>query len=301
MAEQTAHIGDIDIAYETFGDPGDPALLLVMGLATQMVAWHEDFCGELASRGFFVIRFDNRDVGRSTAMRDMPAPSLVKIALRDKKSAPYSLSDLSDDAFGLLDHLGIDEAHVVGASMGGMIAQTMAIEHPERVLSLCSIMSNTGSRWTGQPKFATYRVLIGVPPKERDAFIEHVLGVYKVIGSKGFDRDEADLRRIAGISFDRGRNPAGSARQLAAIATSGDRAPKLRELKVPTVVIHGTADRLVRISGGKTTAKAIPGARFVPIAGMGHDLPRGAWPIIIRAITENAARATSAEPVGAGG
>jgi pimeloyl-ACP methyl ester carboxylesterase len=291
MAEQTAHIGDIDLAYETFGDPGDPALLLVMGLATQMVAWHEDFCEELASHGFFVIRFDNRDVGRSTAMRDMPVPSIFKIALRDKKSAPYSLSVLSDDAFGLLDHLEIDKVHVVGASMGGMIAQTMAIEHPERVLSLCSIMSNTGSRWTGQPKFATYRVLIGVPPKERDAFIEHVLGVYKIIGSKGFDRDEDNLRRIAGISFDRGRNPAGSARQLAAIATSGDRAPKLRELEVPTVVVHGTADRLVGISGGKATAKAIPGARFVPIAGMGHDLPRGAWPAIIRAITENAARA----------
>jgi pimeloyl-ACP methyl ester carboxylesterase len=297
MAEQTAHVGDIDIAYETFGDPADPALLLVMGLATQMVAWHEDFCGELASRGFFVIRFDNRDVGRSTAMRDMPVPSIIKIALRDKKSAPYSLSQLSDDAFGLLDHLEIAKAHVVGASMGGMIAQTMAIEHPERVLSLCSIMSNTGSRWTGQPKFATYRVLIGNPPKERDAFIEHVLGVYKVIGSKGFDRDEDDLRRIAGISFDRGRNPAGSARQLAAIATSGDRAAKLRELNVPTVVVHGTADRLVGISGGKATAKAIPGARFVPIAGMGHDLPRGTWPTIIRAITENAARAATAEPV----
>jgi len=291
MAEQTAHVGDIDLAYETFGDPGDPAMLLVMGLATQMVAWHEDFCGELASRGFFVIRFDNRDVGRSTAMRDMPAPSLVRIALRDKDCAQYSLSDLATDAMGLLDHLGIDKAHVVGASMGGMIAQTIAIEHPDRVLSLCSIMSNTGSRWTGQPKLATYRVLIGVPPKERDAFVEHVLRTYKVIGSKGFDRDEDDLRRIAGISFDRGRNPAGSARQLAAIATSGDRAPRLRELQVPTVVIHGTADRLVRISGGKATAKAIPGSRFIPIAGMGHDLPRGAWPTIIRAITENAARA----------
>jgi pimeloyl-ACP methyl ester carboxylesterase len=291
MAEQTARVGDIDIAYETFGDPSDPALLLVMGLATQMIAWHEDFCEELASHGFHVIRFDNRDVGRSTAMRDMPVPNLLQIAIRSKKAAPYTLSDLAADAVGLLDVLGIDKAHVVGASMGGMIAQTIAIEHSERVLSLCSIMSNTGSRWTGQPRLATYRVLIGVPPKERDAYIEHVLGVYRVIGSKGFDRDEDDLRRMAGRSFDRGRNPAGSGRQLGAIVASGDRTAKLRKLDVPTVVIHGTTDRLVSPSGGRATAKAIPGARFVPIAGMGHDLPRGTWPTIIRAIVENAARA----------
>jgi pimeloyl-ACP methyl ester carboxylesterase len=295
MAEQTAHVGEIDLAYETFGDPGDPALLLVMGLATQMVAWHEDFCGELAGRGFFVIRFDNRDVGRSTAMRDLPVPKTRQIVLRDKKAASYTLSDLAADAVGLLDHLGIEKAHVVGASMGGMVAQTIAIDHPDRVLSLCSIMSNTGARWTGQPRLATYRVLLGVPPKDRDAFIEHVLAMYRIIGSKGFDRDEDDLRRIAGISFDRGRNPAGSGRQLAAIIASGDRTEQLERLDVPTVVIHGTADRLVSPSGGKATAKAIPGARFIPIAGMGHDLPRGAWPTIIRAITENAARAR--EPV----
>src|SRR3954447_107427 len=194
MAEQTARVGDIDIAYETFGDPSDPALLLVMGLATQMIAWPEDFCGELASRGFYVIRFDNRDVGRSTAMREMPVPSLLQIALRNKKAATYSLSDLADDACGLLDELGIERAHVAGASMGGMIAQTIAIEHPERVLSLCSIMSNTGARWSGQPSLSVYSVLLKRAPRDREGFIEHQMAVFARTGSPGFSRDENELR-----------------------------------------------------------------------------------------------------------
>jgi pimeloyl-ACP methyl ester carboxylesterase len=291
MAEQTAHIGDIEIAYETFGDPSKPALLLVMGLATQMIAWHEDFCTELADRGFHVIRFDNRDVGRSSAMRHLRVPTMRQLALRSKKAAGYTLSDMAGDAVGLLDHLGIERAHVVGASMGGMIAQTIAIEHPDRVLSLSSIMSNTGSRWSGQPKLATYRVLLGTPPQDRDKFIEHVVTMYRVIGSPGFDRDEDDLRDIAGRSYDRGRNPAGSGRQLAAIIASGDRTERLHGLHVPTVVIHGTKDRLVSPSGGRATAKAIPGAQLVTIEGMGHDLPRATWLRIIGAIAENAARA----------
>ncbi len=290
MAEQTCRVGDVDIAYETFGDPSDPALLLVMGLATQMIAWHEDFCAELAGRGFHVIRFDNRDVGRSSPMRDIPVPTLRQLALRSKKAAGYTLSDMAGDAVGLLDHLGIERAHVVGASMGGMIAQTIAIEHPDRVLSLCSIMSNTGARWSGQPKLATYRVLLGTPPKDRDKFIDHVLKMYRVIGSPGFDRDEDDLRDIAARSYDRGRNPAGSGRQLAAIIASGDRTSRLGAISAPTVVIHGTKDRLVSPSGGRATAKAIPGARLVKVEGMGHDLPRGTWPQIIGAIAENAAR-----------
>ena len=299
MAEQTTRVGDVDIAYETFGDPSDPALLLVMGLATQMIAWHEDFCGQLADRGFHVIRFDNRDVGRSSPMRDLPVPTLRQLVLRSKKAAGYTLSDMAGDAVGLLDHLGIERAHVVGASMGGMIAQTIAIEHPQRVLSLCSIMSNTGARWSGQPKLATYRVLLGTPPKDRDKFIDHVLKVYRVIGSPDFDRDEDDLRDLAARSYDRGRNPAGSGRQLAAIIASGDRTDRLRGVSAPTVVIHGTKDRLVSPSGGRATAKAIPGARLVKIEGMGHDLPRGTWPQLIGAIAENAARA--GEPAAARG
>src|SRR5690349_12023482 len=293
MAEQTCKVGEIEIAYETFGDPANPAVLLVMGLATQMIAWHEDFCAELASRGFHVIRFDNRDVGRSTALRHLPAPTIRQLALRSKKAAGYTLSDMAADAVGLLDQLGIDRAHLVGASMGGMIAQTIAIEHPQRVLSLCSIMSNTGSRLAGQPKLATYRVLLAVPPADREQFIEHVLKMYRVIGSPGFDRDEDDLREIAGRSYDRGRNPAGSGRQLAAIISSGDRTEGLRGVRVPTVVIHGTKDPLVRPSGGRATAKAVPGARLVTIEGMGHDLPRQTWPRIIAAIAENAARAAA--------
>jgi len=293
MPETTCRVGDLDIAYETFGDPGDPALLLVMGLGTQMIAWHEDFCAELAGHGYFVIRFDNRDVGRSTALRDLPVPTLRQLTLRSKKAASYTLSDMAADAFGLLDALGIERAHVVGASMGGMIAQTMAIERPERVLSLASIMSNTGARFSGQPRLATYRVLLGTPPQERDAFIENVVGVYKVIGSPEFDRDEDHLRSVAARSYDRGRNPAGSSRQLAAIIASGDRTTRLAELTMPTVVIHGTRDKLVSPSGGRATAKAVPGSRLVKIAGMGHDLPRGAWPQIVGAIVENAARAST--------
>jgi len=291
MAEQTCRVGDVDIAYETFGDPSKPALLLVMGLATQMIAWQDDFCAQLADRGFHVIRFDNRDVGRSSAMRDIRVPTLRQLALRSKKAAGYTLEDMAGDAVGLLDHLGIERAHVVGASMGGMIAQTIAIEHPDRVLSLCSIMSNTGARWTGQPKLATYRVVLGTPPQDRDRFIDHVVKMYRVIGSPGFDRNEDDLRDVAARSYDRGRNPAGSGRQLAAIIASGDRTERLRTISVPTVVIHGTKDRLVSPSGGRATAKAIPGARLVTIEGMGHDLPRGTWPRIIGAIAENAARA----------
>jgi pimeloyl-ACP methyl ester carboxylesterase len=291
MAEETCRVGDVDIAYETFGSPGDPAMLLVMGLATQMIAWHDDFCGELAGRGYRVIRFDNRDVGRSSAMRHLPAPTMRQLALRSKKAAAYTLADMAGDAIGLLDHLGVERAHVVGASMGGMIAQTIAFEHPERALSLASIMSNTGARFSGQPALATYQVLLGTPPKERDAYVEHVVRTYKVIGSPDFDRDEDDLRRMAGRSYDRGRNPAGSGRQLAAIIAAGDRSKRLAEIGAPTVVIHGTKDKLVSPSGGTATAKAIPDARLVRVEGMGHDLPRGAWPQIIGAIVENAARA----------
>ena len=292
MPEQLCTVGDgVELCYETFGDPEAPAMLLTMGLATQMLGWHEDFCEELAGRGFHVIRFDNRDVGRSSAMRDLPVPTLRQLALRSKKAAGYTLSDMAGDAVGLLDQLGIERAHVVGASMGGMIAQTIAIEHPQRVLSLCSIMSNTGARWSGQPRLATYRVLLGKPPQERDKFIDHVVKMYAVIGSPDFDRDEDDLREMAGRSYDRGRNPAGSGRQLAAIIASGDRSERLGSISAPAVVVHGTKDKLVSPSGGRATAKAIPGAKLVKIEGMGHDLPRGTWPQIIGAIAENAARA----------
>lgn len=282
--------GDVELCFETFGDPEAPALLLTMGLATQMLGWHEDLCAALADRGFHVIRFDNRDVGRSQRMEGA-VPSLRQLLLRDKRAATYTLEDMASDAAGLLDHLGIEQAHVVGASMGGMIAQTMAARFPQRVLSLVSMMSNTGSRWTGQPSPRMYPVLLKKPPRDRERYKDHAVWVFSRIGSPGFERDEEDLRRIAAMSYDRGLNPAGTSRQLAAIIHSGDRTSLLREIEAPTLVIHGTDDRLVPPSGGRATARAIPGARLLLIDGMGHDIPRGAWPQLLDGIERNAARA----------
>jgi pimeloyl-ACP methyl ester carboxylesterase len=291
MAEQFCTLANgHEVCYETFGDPGDPALLLMMGLATQMLGWHEDFCAALADRGFFVIRYDNRDVGRSQVIEGK-APTTLQLLRRDKRAAIYSLEDMATDAVGLLDHLGIRQAHIMGASMGGMIAQTMAARYPERVLSLVSMMSNTGARWSGQPSPRLYPVLLKDPPRDREGYQRHAVWVFSKIGSPGFERDDEDLRRIAGLSFDRGINPAGTARQLAAIIHSGDRTPLLRTITAPTLVIHGAKDRLVPASGGRATAKAIPGARLLIIQGMGHDIPRAAWPTMLDAIEQNAARA----------
>jgi len=291
MPEEIARVGDVELAYETFGDPAHPAMLLVMGLATQMLGWRTAFCEELAHRGFRVIRFDNRDVGRSTKFSSHRPPTVGQLVRRDASAAAYTLADMADDGVGLLDCLGIDRAHVVGASMGGMIAQTIAFRHPERVLSLVSIMSNTGARWSGQPSLSTYSVVLKRAPRDREGFVAHQMEVFARIGSPGFPRDEDELREMAGASYDRGHDPAAAGRQLAAILASGDRTDDLGRIDVPTLVIHGTKDKLVAPSGGRATAKAIPGARLLTIDGMGHDLPRGAWPRIIEAIAENAARA----------
>jgi pimeloyl-ACP methyl ester carboxylesterase len=290
MSEQFARVGDLDICFETFGDPEDPAILLIMGLGTQMVAWHDDFCTELAGRGYFVIRHDNRDIGRSTHLSRFKAPSLVKLATRDR-AAPYTLADMAGDSIGVLDHLGIEKAHIVGASMGGMIAQTIAIRHPERALSLVSIFSNTGGFWNGQPALTMYAVLLRPAPRDRERFINHAVEMFEKIGGKGYEPGVEDLRTIATRSFDRGGDPAGPSRQLGAIVADRDRRPELRNLRLPATVIHGTDDKLVRPSGGKATAKAIPGAKLVLIEGMGHGLPRGAWPRILDAIEETAKRA----------
>jgi pimeloyl-ACP methyl ester carboxylesterase len=289
--EQIAAIRDLELCYETFGDRSDPALVLIMGLATQMIAWREEFCESLAAAGFFVVRFDNRDVGRSTTLDDLPVPTSWQLLKRDKRAASYTLEDMALDVVGLLDHLGIERTHVVGASMGAMIAQTVAAKHPDRVLSLVSIMGSTGARTSGQPQLRTAKVLLGVPPADRDGFVEHMVKTFTLIGSPGFERDEDELRRFAETTFDRGRNPAAAARQLAAINASGNRTPLLCRLSVPTLVIHGEADTLVRPSGGRATAKAIPGSTLLEIPGMGHDLPRAAWPQIVGAIAENSARA----------
>ena len=244
-----------------------------------------------------MIRFDNRDIGRSQRMNG-PVPTVRQLVLRDKRVARYTLDDMAQDGFGLLDHLGIERAHVVGVSMGGMIAQTMAARRPERVLSLVSWMSNTGARWNGQPSLRMYPVLLKTPPRDREGYIKHAVWVFSRIGSPGFEPDDENLRRIAGLSYDRGINAAGSLRQLAAIIATGDRTSLLRTITAPTLVIHGLRDKLVPLSGGRATARAIPGARLLTIEGMGHDLPRAAWPRILDAIEENAARAGEPAPTG---
>jgi pimeloyl-ACP methyl ester carboxylesterase len=293
--ERFARINDdIELCYETFGDPADPTVLLVMGLGTQMIAWRDEFCEMLVERGFHVVRFDNRDIGQSTHLSHIRTPTLKQLVLRDRNAAGYLLEDMAADAVGLLDALGIERAHVVGASMGGMIAQTIAAQHPDRVLSLVSIMSNTGNRWTGQPAFTVIPLMLKAPPKERQAYIDMIENLHKVIGSTDLERDVEDLRAMAGMAFDRRQDPRGAGRQMMAILASGDRTEELKTIRVPTLVIHGTADKLVRPSGGKATAKAIPGAELMMIEGMGHDLPRAAWDRIVDGIVRTAGRAAVA-------
>jgi pimeloyl-ACP methyl ester carboxylesterase len=256
-----------------------------------MLLWDDEFCRRLAEEGFWVIRFDNRDVGRSTILREAGVPKQWQLMVRDARAAAYSLEDMAADAVGLLDHLGVGAAHVVGVSMGGMIAQVMAIRHPERVLSLVSIMSTTGNRRVGQPAPRVALRMLRKAPRERAAYIESHLETYRVIGTREVDFDEPGKRARAARCFDRGIHPAGSARQLAAIVTAADRTQSLARLRVPSTVIHGDRDPLVNISGGRATAEAIPGAKLTVIPGMGHDLPREHWPQIIAAIRDNAVAA----------
>ena len=294
MAEERAAVNGIEIAYETIGDPSNPPLLLVMGLGTQLIHWDLELCERFADRGFHVIRFDNRDAGRSTYI-DAPVPNIRRAMAGLRIDAPYLLDDMADDAFGLLDHLGIEAAHVAGASMGGMIAQTMAIRRPERVLSLISIMSTTGERRVGRPKLRVWGVLMRRAPQDKDAAVEYFVRVFRMIGSKGFPADEDRIRAHAAEAYDRGHSPAGTGRQLAAIMASGDRTERLHELHVPTLVFHGRDDPLVPFRAGRATADAIPGARLIGIPGMGHDLPRQVWPQLVDAVAETAARASATQ------
>ncbi|MDQ1395699.1 MAG: hypothetical protein QOG64_958 [Acidimicrobiaceae bacterium] len=281
----------IEIEYDEFGSKSDPALLLIMGLGAQMIAWDEEFCRLLAGRGFRVIRYDNRDIGLSTKIEDAPQPDLGAAMSGDPSSAGYTLADMADDAAGLLDALGITAAHIAGASMGGMIAQQFAIRHPAKTLSLCSIMSTTGDRNVGQATPEAMGALMSPPPTNREEAIERGLAASKVIGSTGFPFDEERIKQRTGEAFDRSFYPIGMARQLVAIMASPDRTPDLAKVDVPTVVIHGGADPLVTPSGGEATAKAIPGAELLTIEGMGHDLPQGVWPQVVDAIAANAGRA----------
>ena len=293
MNEQFCDVGrGITLCYETFGDPSDPPALLIIGLVTQMVAWHEDLCRELAARGLYVVRFDNRDCGRSTHLQG-PSPTLGQLLLRSKRPARYTLADMADDAAGLLTALELVPAHVIGASMGGMIAQTLAARRPEQVRSLVSMMSNTGGRWVGQPSLRAYPLFLRRATREegREAFIERAVRMFTLIGSTDLPQDIADIRELAAVSYDRDHDPAGPGRQLAAIVASGDRTAELRTITAPTLVIHGTADPMVTPSGGRATARAIPGAKLMRIEGMGHYLPRAAWPRLIDAIAAHTARA----------
>jgi pimeloyl-ACP methyl ester carboxylesterase len=297
MAESFSDIGGgITLCYERFGNESDPPLLLIMGLGTQMIGWPDEFCARLAERGLHVVRFDNRDIGRSSRIHGAP-PTPRQLMTRKIDPVLYDLADMATDAGGLLRELDLAPAHVVGASMGGMIAQTVAARRPQDVRSLVSIMSNTGSRWKGQPAFGIYRYLLRKGPDDRDGYIEHTTRVFEAIGSRGLPFDKERVRDMVARSYDRGHDPAGPGRQLGAIIASGDRTGELRTIRAPTLVIHGSKDRMVAKSGGIATAKAIPGARMMTVEGMGHDLPEAAWPQLVDAI---AGHAHAADQAGAG-
>ncbi|HEX7058504.1 MAG TPA: alpha/beta hydrolase [Solirubrobacterales bacterium] len=292
--ERLAPANGIEIAYQEIGDRRGEPLLLIMGLGTQMIAWDERLCTMLAERGFRVVRFDNRDIGHSTILDGAGVPSRLDLILGRRAAAPYLLSDMAADTAGLMDHLGVEAAHIVGASMGGMIAQTMAIERPERVLSLTSMMSTTGRRWMEFPTWRAFAVLMTPARRSRDAYIEQAVKTFRVIGSPDYPMDEERFRDVVSRSYDRGHRPSGVLRQMHAIAASGDRSQALRRVTAPTLVIHGRKDPLARPVGGRATAKAISGARLRLIEGMGHDLPRQLWSTFVEEIASNAARAGQA-------
>jgi pimeloyl-ACP methyl ester carboxylesterase len=289
--ERLAPANGIELAYQEIGDPEGEPLLLIMGLATQMLAWDEPFCAMLAERGFRVVRFDNRDIGRSTKIEAAGLPRRTDMLLGRRRTAPYLLRDMADDTTGLMDHLGIDSAHLVGASMGGMVAQTIAIRRPERARSLVSMMSTTGNRWLGLPAWKAFGTLFARPGAGREAAIEHTVRIFRTIGSPGYPMDEERMRVLAAASYDRSHSRAGVARQLHAITASGDRTDALRKLRLPSTVIHGAGDPLIRPIAGRATARAIPGSHLRLVDGMGHDLPRELWQTFTEEIAATAARA----------
>jgi pimeloyl-ACP methyl ester carboxylesterase len=296
--EKARNIGpsQIEVVYQRFGDPASPPLLLIMGGGAQMIAWPEGFCEELVSRGLQPIRFDNRDTGLSTHFTGAPTPDLPAAMAGDFSSASYTLSDMAADTVGLMDALGFDSVHLVGASMGGMIAQTVAIEYPARVRSLTSMMATTGDRSVGQPDYAALAHL-GAPPRDdRQGFIDWQVRALKAIGSPRYPLDEAAAAERAGRAWDRDHDPLGMLRQSVAVLKSGDRTERLRSLDVPTMVIHGTADKMCDVSGGRATAAAIPGAELVIFDGMGHGLPQPLWPEFATLIANLVHRAERSVP-----
>ena len=285
----TAHANGIDLEYTTEGDPSDTPMLLVMGLGAQLITWPQGFVNGLLDRGFFVIRYDNRDCGLSTKFEGLP--EITALFAGDTSSAPYRVEDMADDAVALLTELGVARAHVVGASMGGMITQALVINHAERFLSACSIMSTTGDRSVGAPTGEAMTALLRPVTTTREEAIQASVEGSRVIGSPKYPTDEALLRERAGAAFDRCYCPEGTARQLAAILASPDRTDGLHGVRMPFLVIHGGDDPLVTPSGGEATAAAVPDARLITIPGMGHDLPEPLWDEVVDAITANAALA----------
>jgi pimeloyl-ACP methyl ester carboxylesterase len=297
-AMPTIQANGIEIAYDSFGDTAGRPLLLVMGLGAQMLLWDEAFCERLAEHGHYVVRFDNRDVGLSTKFDAAGVPDVIALirgmAAGEPASAPYSLDDMADDAAGLLDALGLETAHICGASMGGMVAQTIAIRHPRRVRSLVSMMSTTGNPSLPPATPAAMAMLMTPAPADREGNIERAVNVSRTIGSPGFPFDEAGVRDRAARLYDRSFYPAGMVRQMAAILAHGSRVESLRQVSAPTLVIHGDADPLVPIDGGRDTAASVPGAAMLVIEGMGHDLPVGTWPKITGAIAEHTRKSEGA-------
>lgn len=282
----------IELCYQTYGDPDGDPLLLVMGLGGPMTWWDPELCGALARAGFYVIRYDNRDSGRSTVLEGRVSRStLVRAFAGSRVRAPYSMADLADDACGLLDHLGLDSAHLVGVSMGGMIVQTVAINHPERVRSLTSIMSTTGRRTVGWQHPSLLPGLIGPRKPGREAYVAGSIAFARMTGSPDYPEPEDVMRRRFEDTFDRGIHPAGVMRQMLAVLTQPNRSARLHSVRVPTLVVHGLADKMVHTSGGRATASAVPGAELLLIDGMGHDLPPQLFETFVGAIRSNANRA----------
>ncbi|MBB3041741.1 alpha/beta hydrolase family protein [Nocardioides soli] len=281
----------IELCYQTFGDPDGDPLVLVMGLGGPMTWWDPDLCAGLARAGFYVVRFDNRDSGRSTVLEtQVSRASVVRAFAGRRVRPPYGLADLSDDVFGLLDHLGLDGAHVVGVSMGGMVAQTMAIARPDRVRSLTSVMSTTGKRSVGWQHPALLPRLIAPRRAGREAYVAGGMAFARLTGSPAYPEPEDAMRRRFEETFDRGVHPDGVVRQMLAVLTQPNRSSRLRGVRLPTLVVHGLADRMVHVSGGRATAAAVPGAELLLIDGMGHDLPVPLHETFVNAIRGNAER-----------
>jgi pimeloyl-ACP methyl ester carboxylesterase len=284
-------VGDIDVAYNTLGEATDPPLVLISGLGAQLIAWDDAFCQQLVDQGLFVIRFDNRDIGLSSHLTVRPTSDPSAETAGAAPAASYTLAQMAADTAGLIDNLGLGSAHVVGISLGGMIAQILAIEHPERVRSLTSIMSTTGHNQVGQATDAARALYLLPPVITREGAMDRAVLFNRTAGSPAYPTDETELRDRAVRAFDRAFNPQGVARQLAAAMTTPDRTEDLRRLDLPTLVIHGAADPVIALSGGQATAEAIPGAELVVIDGMGHDLPQPLWPAVAERIAALVARA----------